>query len=131
MTEKDKKQVRMDRVKRYEAAPFATEHSLNLQKKQMSDIENQLVKLGLEKTMLETELMKNESLARKRMDARHKQKKLESRLGEIMLVSSKLRQELRRVEGRWGKEARMVGGMAESRYNVTILLEKAAWNHAL
>ena len=54
----------MDRVKRYEAAPFATEHSLNLQKKQMSDIENQLVKLGLEKTMLETELMKNESLAR-------------------------------------------------------------------
>ena len=75
--------------------------------------------------------MKNESLARKRMDARHKQKKLESRLGEIMLLSSKLRQELRRVEGRWGKEARMVGGMAESRYNVTILLEKAAWNHAL
>ena len=44
--------------------------------------------------------MKNESLARKRMDARHKQKKLESRLGEIMLLSSKLRQELRRVEGR-------------------------------
>ena len=100
LTEEDKRQVRLQRVKRAEAAPFATEHSLNLQKKQMSEIENQLIKLGLEKTMLETELMKNESLARKRMDARHKQKRLENRLGEIVMLSSKLRQKLKHVEGR-------------------------------
>ena len=101
LTEEDKRQVRLQRVKRAEAAPFATEHSLNLQKKQMSEIENQLIKLGLEKTMLETELMKNESLARKRMDARHKQKRLENRLGEIVMLSSKLRQKLKHVEGRF------------------------------
>jgi hypothetical protein len=100
LSEEDKRQVRLQRVKRYEAAPFATEHSLNLQRKQMSEIENQLVKLGLEKTLLETELMKNESLARRRMDARHKQKKLENRLGEIIMLSSKLRQKLKLVEGR-------------------------------
>ena len=100
LSEEDKMQVRLQRVKRYEAAPFATEHSLKLQKKQMSEIENQLVKLGLEKTLLETQLMKNENLARRRMDARHKQKKLENRLGEIIMLSSKLRQKLKLVEGR-------------------------------
>ena len=42
LSEEDKRQVRLQRVKRYEAAPFATEHSLNLQRKQMSEIENQL-----------------------------------------------------------------------------------------
>ena len=100
LSKEEKEQVQLQRVKRYEAAPFATEHSLNLQKKQMSDIEKQLVKLGLEKTMLETELMKNESLARRRMDARHRQKELENRLGEIALMSSKMRRKLKEVEGR-------------------------------
>ena len=92
--------LRDQRTRRSEAAPFATEASMKLQRTLMSDIEDELVRLGLEKTRLETELMRTESIAKRRMDARHRKKLIENRLGEINARSSNLRQELRRVEGR-------------------------------
>ena len=50
--------------------------------------------------MFERRAYENETLARRRMDARHRQKELENRLGEIALMSSKLRRKLKEVEGR-------------------------------
>ena len=104
----NKSEVRVDcqqnlykeRIRRAEQAPFATEATLRKQRQEMSQIEDELVQLGLEKTRLETKLMRVESAAKKRLDARHEQKMLEARLLEVKSRSSTLRQKLKKVEGR-------------------------------
>ena len=91
------KKVREDRFQRSASAPFATAESLRVKLESSASMQNTLMRLGMERTQLEADIIRLEPKARRTIEARMQKDRIEVRLGEIRKESMRLRKALRQI----------------------------------
>jgi hypothetical protein len=91
------KKVREDRFQRSASAPFATAESLRVKLESSATMQNTLMRLGMERTQLEADIIRLEPKARRQIDARMQKDRIEVRLGQIRKESMRLRKTLREM----------------------------------
>ena len=91
------KKVREDRFQRSASAPFATAESLRVKLESSATMQNTLMRLGMERTQLEADIIRLEPKARRKIDARKQKDRIEMRLGQIRKESMRLRKALREM----------------------------------
>ena len=89
--------VREERFHRNAAAPFATEQSLKVKLESSAGLQDTLMKLGMERTQLEADIIRLEPKSRRKMDARLQKERIEIRLGVIRKESMSIKKKLREM----------------------------------
>ena len=90
-------QVRKDRFQRNASAPFATEQSLKVKLESSAGLQSSLMQLGMERTQLESTMIRLEPDCRRKMDARLEKERIEIRLGVIRKESMSIKKKLREM----------------------------------